>query len=127
MSKFEVQDTSDTPFRDIVGTYDSAFGSIPEYKANIQLDWSMNNYRVTWDANYNSKIEAAEDDVMSATTIHNMQAGYFIESIGTDVHFGIQNVFDTNPPYLNQGVTSTDDNLYSFRGRFFYMGVKKEF
>jgi len=127
MSKFEVQDTSDSPFRDIVGTYDSAFGSIPEYKANIQVDWSMDNYRVTWDANYNSDIEAAEDDVMSATTFHNMQAGYFIEGIGTDVHLGIQNVFDTKPPYLNQGVTSTDDNLYSFRGRFFYMGVKKEF
>jgi iron complex outermembrane receptor protein len=127
MSKFEVQDTSDTPFRDIVGTYDSAFGSIPEYKANIQLDWSMGNYRATWDANYNSKIEAAEDDIMSAATFHNMQAGYFIESIGTDVHFGIQNVFDKKPPYLNEGLTSTDDNLYSFRGRFFYMGVKKEF
>lgn len=127
MSKFEVQDTSDTPFRDIVGTYDSAFGSIPEYKANIQLDWSMGNYRATWDANYNSEIKAAEDDVMSAATFHNMQAGYFIENIGTDVHFGIQNVFDKKPPYLNQGVTSTDDNLYSFRGRFFYMGVKKEF
>ncbi len=127
MSKFEVQDTSDTPFRDIVGTYDSAFGSIPEYKANIQVDWSMGDYRVTWDANYNSKIEAAEDDVMSAATFHNMQAGYFINSLGTDVHFGIQNVFDKKPPYLNQGVTSTDDNLYSFRGRFFYVGVKKEF
>jgi len=127
MDKFEVQDTSDTPFRDIVGTYDSAFGSIPKYKANIQLDWSKDNYRVTWDANYNSKIEAAKDDVMSASTFHNMQAGYFIESIGTDIHLGIQNVFDKNPPYLNQGITSTDDNLYSFRGRFFYMGVKKEF
>lgn len=127
MSKFEVQDTSDTPFRDIVGTYDSAFGSIPKYKTNIQLDWSMGNYRATWDANYNSKIEASADDVMSASTFHNMQAGYFIESIGSDIHFGIQNVFDKKPPYLNQGVTSTDDNLYSFRGRFFYMGMKKEF
>ncbi len=127
MSKFEVQDTSDSPFRDIVGTYDSAFGSIPEYKANFQLDWSMDNYRVTWDANYNSSIQAAEDDIMSASTFHNMQAGYFIENIGTDIHFGIQNVFDKKPPYLNQGVTSTDDNLYSFRGRFFYMGLKKEF
>ncbi|SEL12618.1 TonB-dependent Receptor Plug Domain [Colwellia chukchiensis] len=127
MDSFEVQDTSDTPFRDIVGSYDSAFGSIPKYKAAIQLDWSMENYRVTWDASYNSKIAAAKDDVMSAATFHNLQAGYFIESIATDIHFGIQNVFDKNPPYLNQGITSTDDNLYSFRGRFFYMGLKKEF
>ena len=127
LSKFEVQDTSDTPFRDIVGTYDPAFGSLPEYKANIQLDWSMGNYRATWDANYNSEIEAAEDDIMSAATFHNMQVGYFIDGIGTDIHFGIQNVFDKQPPYLQANITSTDDNLYSFRGRFFYMGVKKEF
>ena len=127
MSKFEVQDTSDSPFRDITGTYDPAFGSIPEYKANVQLDWSMGNYRATWDANYNSEIKAAEDDIMAAATFHNMQVGYFIDDLGADVHLGIQNVFDKTPPYLQANITSTDDNLYSFRGRFFYMGVKKEF
>ncbi|MCP5078854.1 MAG: TonB-dependent receptor [Psychromonas sp.] len=143
MSKFEVQDTSDTAFRDIVGSYDAAFGSLPEVKANVQLDWSMDNYRVTWDFNYNSEIEVRNpdgsiqtytpddgierSDVMGATMIHNMQVGYFIDSIGTDVHVGIQNIFDEEPPYLNKGVNSTDDNLYSFRGRFFYMGLKKEF
>jgi iron complex outermembrane receptor protein len=127
MDKFEVQDTSTSPFRDIVGTYDPAFGSLPEYKANIQLDWSMGNYRATWDANYNSEIEAAEDDVMSATVFHNMQVGYFIDAIGTDLHVGMQNVFDKEPPFLKANGTATDDNLYSFRGRFFYMGVKKSF
>jgi iron complex outermembrane receptor protein len=127
LSKFEVQDTSDTAFRDVVGTYDAAFGSLPEYKTNIQIDWSMNNYHITWDVNYNSKIEAAKDDVMSSSMFHNMQAGYFMESIGTDLHFGIQNVFDKEPPFLKANGNSTDDSLYSFRGRFFYMGVKKEF
>ncbi|QBG35579.1 TonB-dependent receptor plug domain-containing protein [Litorilituus sediminis] len=152
MDSFEVQDTSDTPFRDIVGTYDAAFGSIPEWKAAMQLDWSMGNFRATWDFNYNSDLkvlvadtdpndadkviyktrtykvgDVEKEDIMDATFIHNMQVGYFIDSIGTDVHFGIQNVFDKEPPYLDKGVTSTDDNLYSFRGRFFYMGVKKEF
>lgn len=127
MSKFEVQDTSDSPFRDIVGQYDPAFGSLPEYKASIQLDWIMGNYRATWDANYNSEIEAAEDDIMSATMFHNMQVGYFIEGIGTDLHVGVQNVFDKEPPFLMANGTATDDNLYSFRGRFFYFGVKKEF
>lgn len=143
MDTFEVQDTSDTAFRDIVSDYDTTFGSIPEYKANIQIDWTMGNYRATWDANYNSSLAVrnsdgtirtyeADDDIvredeMGATMIHNMQVGYFIDAIGTDVHIGIQNVFDEEPPYLNQGVTSTDDNLYSYRGRFFYMGVKKEF
>ena len=93
--------------------------------------------------NYNSKIEVRNpdgmvqtytpddgierNDVMDATMIHNLQVGYFIDAIGTDLHVGIQNVFDEEPPYLNKGVSSTDDNLYSFRGRFFYMGVKKEF
>lgn len=64
---------------------------------------------------------------MDSTLFHNMQAGYFIDSIGTDVHVGIQNLFDKEPPFLKANGTSTDDNLYSFRGRFFYMGLKKEF
>jgi len=127
MDKFEVQDTSDSPFRDIVGDYDNSFGSIPELKASVQVDWSMENFRVTWDATYNSEIEAAEDDIMSATIMHNMQAGYFIDEIGADVHIGVQNVFDKNPPYLKANITSTDDNLYSFRGRFYYMGISKSF
>ncbi|WP_350545311.1 TonB-dependent receptor [Pseudoalteromonas sp. 5-MNA-CIBAN-0065] len=127
MDKFEVQDTSDTPFRDIVGTYDPVFGSLPEFKANLQIDWSMDNYHATWDATYNSKIKAAENDVMQATVFHNAQVGAFIEAIGADIHVGINNIFDKEPPYLQANLTSTDDNLYSFRGRFFYMGIKKEF
>ena len=133
LSEFEVQDTSDSEFRDITGTYDPAFGSLPEYKANIQIDWTMGNYRATWDANYNSEIfasEATEEfaaDVMSSTVFHNMQVGYFVDAIGVDLHAGIQNVFDKEPPFLRANGTSTDDNLYSFRGRFFYFGLKKSF
>ena len=67
MDKFEVQDTSDSAFRDITGSYDAAFGSLPEVKANVQLDWSMDNYRVTWDFNYNSKIEVRNPDGMVQT------------------------------------------------------------
>ncbi|MDB2385978.1 TonB-dependent receptor [Shewanella sp.] len=133
MSKFEVQDTSSSPFRDITGNYDAAFGSLPEYKASVQIDWSLGNYRATWDANYNSEIfasEATKDfgaDVMSATVFHNMQVGYFVDAAGIDLHAGIQNIFDKEPPFLRANGTSTDDNLYSFRGRFFYVGFKKSF
>ena len=126
-TKFEVQDVSGNPFRDITGTYDDAFGSIPEVKSSFQVDWSMNNLRATWDLNYNSKIEASENDAMEATTIHNMQVGYFIDGIEPDVNFGVQNVFDTKAPFLKATLTSTDDSLYSHRARFFYMGVKKSF
>lgn len=127
VKQFEVQDTNDTPFRDITGNYDSVFGSIPETKVNVQLDWSYNNISATWDATYNSDIEASETDIMDATTFHNVQVGYFIDAIGTDVHIGIQNVFDKEPPFLSANGNATDDNLYSFRGRFYYFGLSKSF
>ncbi len=127
MTKFAVQDTSDTAFRDIVGDYDNAFGSIPETKATAQIDWKMDNIRATYDTSYNSKITAGEDDVMSSTLFHNLQVGYFIEQYNMDLKFGIQNLFDKAPPYLKTGVIGTDDNLYSFRGRFFYGGVSISF
>ncbi|MBQ4851780.1 TonB-dependent receptor [Pseudoalteromonas sp. MMG012] len=127
MNEFQVQDTSDTAFRDVVGMYDSAFGSIPEYKVNTQVDWSIDNYRITWDATYNSKIEAASDDIMDSTLFHNLQAGYYVDNLDVDIHFGVHNLFDKNPPFLKANGTSTDDNLYSFRGRFYYMGFSKTF
>jgi len=127
VQNFKVQDTDDTPFRDIVGSYDNVFGSMPETKANVQIDWSMGNYRATWDATYNSEITASDDDIMDATVFHNMQVGYFIESIGTDVHVGVQNVFDKDAPFLDAEGNGTDHNLYSVRGRFMYAGVKKSF
>jgi iron complex outermembrane receptor protein len=126
-TKFEVQDVNGNPFRDLTGTYDDVFGSIPEVKSSFQMDWSMNNVRATWDFSYNSKIEASETDAMDATVFHNMQIGYFIESIETDVNFGIQNVFDKKAPFLKATLTSTDDSLYSHRGRFMYVGIKKSF
>lgn len=127
MDSFEVQDTDDTPFRDIVGNYDSVFGSLPKVKSSVQVDWSKGDYFATWDASYNSKIEAAQDDVMDSSIFHNMQVGAFIETLGSNIHLGINNVFDKQPPYLKANITSTDDNLYSFRGRFFYLGLKKDF
>jgi iron complex outermembrane receptor protein len=87
----------------------------------------MDNLHATWDLNYNSEIAANDNDVMEATTIHNMQVGYFVDVIGTDVNFGVQNVFDTKAPFLKATLTSTDDSLYSHRGRFFYVGMKKSF
>ncbi len=127
MDKFEVQDTSDEPFRDVSGTYDNAFGSLPETKINMQVDWKMDDFRVTYDNNYNSKIVASPTDTMDSTLFHNIQAGYFIEDINTDVHFGIQNLLDKEPPFLKNGGNGTDQDLYSFRGRFFYVGATVTF
>ncbi|SFB96301.1 TonB-dependent receptor plug domain-containing protein [Pseudoalteromonas denitrificans] len=100
MTAFEVQDTSDSAFRDIVGDYDSAFGSIPETKASLQVDWNMDSIRATYDASYNSEIEG--NNVMASTVFHNVQVGYFIEEYKMDVKFGIQNLFDKPPPLFKQ-------------------------
>ena len=81
--------------------------------------------RATYDATYNSEIEGK--NVMASTVFHNAQVGYYIEEYKMDVKFGIQNLFDKMPPYLENGVTGTDDNLYSFRGRFFYGDVSVSF
>ncbi len=124
---FDVQDVDGDPFRDLVGSYDATFGSIPKTKLNVQLDWSMDNLRVTYDTTYNSKIAADETDVMDSTLFHNIQMGYYIEEYKMDLNFGIQNLFDKAPPFLMANGSSTDDNLYSFRGRFMYGGVAVSF
>ncbi|WP_448565409.1 TonB-dependent receptor [Thalassotalea ganghwensis] len=127
VTQFDVQATSDEAFEDITGTYSSAFGSIPETKATLQVDWSRNNIRATWDATYNSEIDAGDSGALDATVFHNVQVGYFLEDYDTDVHMGLQNVFDKEPPFFTANLTGTDDNLYSFRGRFIYVGMKTTF
>jgi outer membrane receptor protein involved in Fe transport len=46
---------------------------------------------------------------------------------GTTITFGMQNVFDSDPPFVGFGFESYDASLADVKGRFLYVQLKKRF
>ncbi|MEO7916572.1 MAG: TonB-dependent receptor [Dokdonella sp.] len=133
----------------------SYFGSASGGPGNLNrlrglgtIAWSMGNIDASWRMRYihnarfgsivpsgdgYSIIDPTGDEAnnsyrIGASTFHNMQVGYNIEPINTRVEFGIDNVFDKQPPLLYQfGFNgNTDERTYDTVGRYYWgrIGVK---
>ncbi|CAM3456566.1 TonB-dependent receptor plug domain-containing protein [Shewanella violacea] len=124
---FDVQDTADSPSRSIVGTYDNSFGNIPQDRANLTLGWNKDYLAVTYNLEYISATDEPGGHTMDSSNFHNAQVDYHLEALGLDLNLGVKNLWDQEPPLRFEGTNGVDYNTYSLRGRFFYMGVVKEF
>ena len=123
-------------------------GNLTRWRGLGTLAWSMGNIDASWRMRYvgnarfghivpagdgYSIIDPTGDPAnnsyrIGASTYHNMQVGYNIEPINTRVEFGVDNVFDKQPPMLWQfGFNgNTDERTYDTVGRFYWarIGVK---
>jgi len=124
---FEVQDTADSPSRSIVGTYDNSFGNIPQDRANFTTSWNMDSWAATYNIEYIASTTEPNDHVMDSTHIHHMQLDYHYDTLAMDFNFGVKNLWDKEPPLRYAGTNGVDYNTYSLQGRFFYLGLAKEF
>ncbi len=65
-----------------------------------------------------------------ATVYNDLQVGYNIEPINTRVDFGVDNVFDKQPPFLfanNSQNANTDPNDFDVIGRYYWGRVTVKF
>ena len=65
-----------------------------------------------------------------SVTYNNFSVGYNIEPINSFVQFGVDNVFDRQPPviYLNNALNAnTDVNTYDTAGRFYRASFSVKF
>ena len=123
-------------------------GNLTRWRALGTLAWSLGNIDASWRARYignarfgnivpsgdGYQIIDPTGDVannsfrIGASTYHNVQVGYNLEPINTRVEFGIDNVFDKQPPLLYQyGFNgNTDERTYDTVGRYYWarVGVK---
>jgi len=122
-------------------------GALPKLKVNAGVFWSfgpfgagvigryIGSYTECGDADGNTGGVCSQDrshqhrvsyylpvDLFASYTLRNWTAGT------TQLVLGIQNVADTNPPYIaNAFAANSDPSTYDYLGRFFYTRLTHNF
>ena len=81
------------------------------------------------DGGKNVKMNDGKDkNVMPVSTATYSECGWRAWLNGTTVTLGMQNVFDSDPPFVAGSFENNyDESLADVRGRFWYVGLKKRF
>jgi iron complex outermembrane receptor protein len=105
---------------------------VPRDKARTALDWSAGPWSAQYALRYvRSMVEESNGAPtgvhIGATTYHDVQGSFEMDSLKTTFTLGIRNLFDKNPPSSTvQELNNFDPTLYDVPGRFVYgrIGVK---
>lgn len=107
--------------------------SFPEIKINGSLNWKLNDLSATWLVSHIDELIDTDNDVVENPKVdaywkHSLQLGYQLAEWQTQLTFGIDNIFDEDPPILASTVDGGHDpDTYSARGRFFYVRASIDF
>ncbi len=94
-------------------------------KVRAGLDWSAGSWSAQYTLRYISRLsEPQADGTLShdgATTYHDVQGNYKMDSIDTTFTLGVRNLFGKVPPSSTvQELNNFDPTLYDVPGRFVY-------
>jgi iron complex outermembrane receptor protein len=80
------------------------------------------------DGGKNVKIDGKEKNVLPVSTAEYNPCGARSWLNGTTLTLGLQNVFDSDPPFVaGAGENNYDESLATIKGRFWYAQLKKKF
>ena len=121
----------------------------PRWRGQAMVNWTMGSWEASWTARYIGKFRLGSRDPsqgMSAvpsfaannpyeldfgsTTYNDLQLGYTIEPLNTQIQFGIDNVFNKQPPFLYANNTlnaNTDPANFDLMGRYYWGRVTVKF
>lgn len=120
----------------------------PRWRAQGYVDWRMGNWGASWRMRYIGRFQdggaantlqdtfpvqgAAAGTVLKygATVYNDVSVGYNIEPLNTHVDFGVNNLFDKQPPMLwgnNTLNANTDPSSFDLMGRYFWGRVTVKF
>jgi len=72
--------------------------------------------------------DGKEKNVMPVSTAAYSECGWRVWLNGTTITLGMQNVFDSDPPFVAGAFENNyDESLADVRGRFWYVQLKKKF
>ncbi|WP_444883851.1 TonB-dependent receptor plug domain-containing protein [Microbulbifer sp. PSTR4-B] len=118
---------------DYVGTMNSDSETYAEDKANYAVNWYWNDLSVSYLGEYISgiKADASYSDYtqkIDYQLYHDLAASYNFSQTNTRVSFGITNLTNEEPPYIDAGFNaSTDPSVYRLFGRSYYLRLSQEF
>ena len=108
----------------------------PRLKDNASLDWSLGNFSLGYRMRfiegqlfYYSSPAAPASDFASTRTpsifYHDIYGGYNYKNLSVNV--GVDNLFDKQAPYVQDGGTNTDPAEYDILGRVVYVKTTLRF
>ena len=147
ISNYESRSTPEGEWDYVVGLY-SAGAPTWRLRSNLNADWNMGDFGLSWTTRYFSGMEedcptfalalcsdpdrridagAEPRNHIGATTYHDVQARYNTPWNAT-VSVGVNNVFDKDPPRsFQQGNSNSFDYQYDTPGQFYYMEYRQRF
>jgi outer membrane receptor protein involved in Fe transport len=130
----------------LAGHFYRGFGSYPRVRGQVGLNWKDGPWDASWRTQYIGKetVGSADpnqhesaDGALAAFTIpiptivyNNVEVGYNIEPINTQISLGVDNLFDKQPPIFTQTSVvngNTDVNTYDTVGRFYWARATVKF
>lgn len=133
---FLQQNGLDTSFVQYAGQSLYNGQAYPRRRNNFTLDWGKDALHVGYTMRYLSglSLDYANNENGYSPAIVNSTAEVFYHDIyasytwrNIDATFGIDNLTDRNPPFVPDGQTNTQTNLYDVIGRLFYVKTAIKF
>ena len=136
--EFQNRVSTNSPTEDLSGTFTDAAtegnGSIPEWKLNAGLVWSIDAFELTYNMNFISSLKEKIPQTMQTRTIdswitHDMQISYQMPiQAGLQITLGVDNALDEEPPFASAAFNdSFDTRTYDLKGRFWYFRLSQRF
>lgn len=130
----------------VAGHYYNGIGSYPRVRGQVNLNWQDGPWDASWRVQYigsetagswnpaehqNGESGAQLYAFRVPTIVYNYaQVSYDIQPINTTLSFGVDNVFDKQPPIFTQSITlnaDTDVSTYDTVGRFYWARATVKF
>ena len=135
ISEYDFTQVAGAPATDGVGSrnFTNPFTSAPEWRANVNLDWTIGNHTAGAIVRYIS--DYTDDNgggaKIDAYTAVDLQYSYYLDRLfetseGTTLSVGILNAFDEDPPFA-VGVQGFDSKVHDPRGQMIYIRARQNF
>ncbi len=135
MYSYTLSPAPNQPAVERIGTYTTAIGTLPRWKANARLTWSLDDLTVSYGLRYvggvrnDASLLVDGKHLMADSYLQNdISVSYDIDSAKAKMTLGVENIGDAMPPFLEGNYANGFDNLiFNSRGRFFYVRLQKGF
>ncbi len=143
LTEYEFQESPTAPVVDGLGkrNFQTVGAPAPEWRANVGVDWLRGNHSANLTVRYTTDYEmsstpsaliagfngrtpnAAIDDFMTVDVQYSYQFGELLGSSGPILTIGALNLFDEDPPRLDDG-PGYDSKIHDPRGQVLYGRIK---
>lgn len=133
LDSFKISPAPLTPPVERVGTYTSESASLADYRSTGRVSWLHGPWTATYSYRYVGGVDATGFSIAGLTDIdsyyqHDLLFGYDLVDHETTLNFGIENVADEMPPFIESNYSNGfDDSTFNSRGRFYYVRISKDF